>query len=439
MPKSIIEIPGIASVDKKSQPDKIPNILVVDDDRVLLNLFGKVFSRLGLQVMLVNNGKDALELAKKHVPDVILLDIKMPGMDGLTVLKEIKKTDPDVEIIIMTGYANLDSALEAIKYGAFDYLKKPFEKLDLVVNTVGRAWERRKPNAGCENTQAGLERKIYELKLLYNTCRFLGHCKYRREMSVFLLESLSKIVEFDLAALILEEKPQQMYLFLQVVHPIASPLVEEAKINLISAYNSISFKKVLYSKNFDKVVGEKNIEPEKAGKTPSSQMLNSFLNVPLMDGEKMIGMVNVSSRLDRSFSSDDIGLIYSMMNQVQSTMQKLNNIKMAEQDRLEKLTQELSEGVIMVDENFAVMTVNPAAQTILGKEKPELHYIQNCLGLDLRILKIQMETAQEDMIIKEVRILARAYHAAVSLIKGKTEDFEGVVISINPLIEERSD
>ena len=92
----------------------------------------------------------------------------------------------------------------------------------------------------------------------------------------------------------------------------------------------------------------------------------------------------------------------------------------------------------MVDENFEVVTVNPAAQTILGKEKPDLHYIQNCLGLDLRILKIQMETAQEDMIIKKVKILARAYHAAVSLIKRKTECFEGMVISINPSIEERS-
>jgi PAS domain-containing protein len=244
-------------------------------------------------------------------------------------------------------------------------------------------------------------------------------------------------VDYDLAVLILEEKPQQMYLFLQVVHPIASQLVEEAKINLINAYNSISMKKVLYSKNFDKVVGGENIEPEKDGVTPSSPTLNTFLNVPLMDGEKMIGMVHISSQLDRPYSSEDIGLIYSMMNQVQSTVHKLNDIKMAEKNRLEKLTERISDGVIMLDENFEVVTVNPAAQKILGKEKPDLQYIQNCLGLDLQILKIRMETAQEDMIIKEVKILARTYHAAVSLIKGKTECFEGVVLSINPMIEER--
>ena len=432
MPKPVIEIPNIVSADKKTPSDKLPNILVIDDDQVLLELFGKVFRRLGLQVMLVNNGKDALELTKKHVPDVILLDIKMPGMDGMAVLKEIKKADPDVEIIIMTGYANLDSALEAIKYGAFDYLKKPFEKLEQVVNTVWRAWERRKPNAGCKNIQASLERRIYELKLLYNTCRFLGHCTDKREMAVLLLESLSKIVEYDLAVLILEEKPQQMFLFLQVVHPIASQLVEEAKTNLLSAYNSISQRKLLYSEDFDQVVGEGNIKQEKAGETASSQTLNSFLNIPLMDGDKMIGMVNISSMLDRPFSSDDIGLIYSMVNQALSTIQKLNSIKTAERDRLERLTRKISEGVIMVDENFEVVTVNPAAQTILSEEKPDLQYIQNCLGLDLHKLKIQMETTQEDMIIKKVKIQARAYLAAASLIKGKTECFEGLVISINP-------
>ena len=151
-----------------------------------------------------------------------------------------------------------------------------------------------------------------------------------------------------------------------------------------------------------------------------------------MDGDKMIGMVNISSQLERPFSSDDIGLIYSMVNQALSTIQKLNSIKTAEQDRLEKLTRKISEGVIMVDENFEVVTVNPAAQTILSEEKPDLQYIQNCLGLDLHKLKIQMETTQEDMIIKKVKIQARAYLAAASLIKGKTECFEGLVISINP-------
>jgi CheY-like chemotaxis protein len=439
MHKLKTEIPNTKPISKRKPPEKPPNILVIDDDRVILDLFDKVFKKLGFKVLLTSDGKNSVDLVKRTGPDVILLDIKMPGMDGITALREIKTVDQDVEVIIMTGYASLDSALEAIKQGAFDYLEKPFARLDQVVNAVWRAWERRRPKMERLNVKASLERKVYELKHIYNASRSLVHCSDRREMMIQLLESLSKIVEYDLAVMILADKPDQKQLLLQVVNSSTSHIVEEAKFNLIDAFNSVSPTRIFHSVNFDEIISGENISQEEPGGKKIAYDLNSFLNIPLMDGGKIIGMVNLSSRRDISFSSDDIRLIYSMVSQLPPVLQKLSGIKSAERIRLAKLTQSMSEGVVIVDENFEVASANPAAQTILCKENPDAEHVQNSLELDLEKLKAHMDKEQLDLVKKEATILAQNYEVAVSLMKGTTEGFIGFAIFIRPFLEGKRD
>ena len=172
-----------AHVSAKSR-EKNPNILVVDDDRVLLDLLRKVLEKFGFEVALVASGKDAIDQVRKFVPDVILLDIKMPGMDGITLLKKIKAHDPDVEVIIMTGFASLDSAVEALRYGAFDYIQKPFNKLDQVVNAIRQAWERRKPRMKGRSKEVSMERRIYELTVLCQISRALAGCSDGKEKMI---------------------------------------------------------------------------------------------------------------------------------------------------------------------------------------------------------------------------------------------------------------
>ncbi len=437
MDKPETEILNFTYSDRKALPEKPPNILVIDDDRVLLELFEKIFKKLGLGVVLTNNGKEAVDWVKKTAPDVILLDIKMPGVDGITALKEIKAVDPDVEVIIMTGYASLDSALEAINLGAFDYLKKPFENLDQVVNVVRRAWERRKPSMERQNVKASLERRIYELKLLYNTSRSLIYCSDQMEMMTLLLESLSKIIGYDLGVIVLAEKPDQKQLFLQVVNSSTAQLVEETKLNLIDAFNSVSRTSLLRNIGFDRILGEENIKLKNPGEEFTASVLNSFLNVPLMEGGKMIGMVNISSQRDLSFSSDDISLIYSMVSQIPPALQKLNNLKSAEQGRLAKLMKSRSDGVIITNENFEVMVTNPVAQTFLGKENPDAAYVQDSLGQDFRKLKAQMDQEQLDRIKKKVIIMAQNYEVVFSIIKNIAEGFTGFMISILPITKQK--
>src|SRR4030042_5394802 len=106
-------------------------ILIVDDELSVRTSLNEWFLEDGFKVETAESAEDALYKMHRGPFDLILLDIKMPGMDGITLQKKIKEIDADVVIIIMTAYASVETAVEALKLGAFDYVTKPFDPDDL--------------------------------------------------------------------------------------------------------------------------------------------------------------------------------------------------------------------------------------------------------------------------------------------------------------------
>ena len=100
-------------------------ILLVDDEKVFTENMTRLLNNRGYDVTAVDRGEDALQLIEKEKYDVVILDLKMPGIDGIATLKEIKKLDTFTEILILTGHGSIDTATEALKLGAYDYLTKP--------------------------------------------------------------------------------------------------------------------------------------------------------------------------------------------------------------------------------------------------------------------------------------------------------------------------
>jgi DNA-binding NtrC family response regulator len=117
-------------------------ILLVDDEVVFTTNMGKLLTNRGFKVTAANSGDAAIQALEKENFDVVVLDLKMPGKDGLTTLKEIKKLGLFTETLILTGHGSIDTALEAIKLGAYDYLTKPCEIDDLVGKIEG-AWQKK--------------------------------------------------------------------------------------------------------------------------------------------------------------------------------------------------------------------------------------------------------------------------------------------------------
>ena len=115
-------------------------ILLVDDEVVFTQNMAKLLANRGYVVTAVNSGDAAIQALEERDFDVVVLDLKMPGMDGITTLKEIKKLGLLTETLILTGHGSIDTALEAIKLGAYDYLTKPCE-IDELVDKIQGAWE----------------------------------------------------------------------------------------------------------------------------------------------------------------------------------------------------------------------------------------------------------------------------------------------------------
>ena len=119
------------------------NILVVDDEAEICDLLQNFLTQEGYQVFTATNGVEAISLGKQNELDLALLDIKMPGMDGIEVLRKLKKLRRDMGVIMLTGYGNLGTAKEAMRLGAYDYLTKPFD-LGLVKHVIQEALEGKK-------------------------------------------------------------------------------------------------------------------------------------------------------------------------------------------------------------------------------------------------------------------------------------------------------
>jgi DNA-binding response OmpR family regulator len=111
------------------------NILVIDDEESLRHTLGRVLRQAGYEVTTAGEGREALRLVNTSTYDVLYLDIRLPGMDGLQILKEIRQKDAHLPVILLTAYGSLKTALEALRLGATDYLLKPLDPEVLVART----------------------------------------------------------------------------------------------------------------------------------------------------------------------------------------------------------------------------------------------------------------------------------------------------------------
>jgi len=118
-------------------------VLVVDDEDEFRELTTKRLNKRGLHALAAENGIKALEMIEKNRVDVVLLDVKMPELDGIETLRRVREKKPLIEVVLLTGHASVDSGIEGMKLGAFDYLMKPIE-LEPLLEKLGDAYEKKR-------------------------------------------------------------------------------------------------------------------------------------------------------------------------------------------------------------------------------------------------------------------------------------------------------
>lgn len=157
----------------QTQPPDAPRVLVVDDQQSLLDILQRWLARSGYEVHVAADGFEALSLAKEHGFDVIVTDLKMPGLNGLQLMSLLKDQDPAVQVIFLTGQGTMQDAIEALREGrAFDFLQKPLRDLHELNQVIDKAMARRRQSdssaqprlsAACQEGLSPREREILAL------------------------------------------------------------------------------------------------------------------------------------------------------------------------------------------------------------------------------------------------------------------------------------
>lgn len=119
-----------------------PKILIVDDEERFRKTMRKLLAVRGFDAATAGGAREALQELQRHDYDVVILDVRMPDMSGIDALSEIKKIDASIEVIIMTGYASMDTAGEITRLGGYDYLLKPYD-LDELIDKIEGAYDRK--------------------------------------------------------------------------------------------------------------------------------------------------------------------------------------------------------------------------------------------------------------------------------------------------------
>jgi diguanylate cyclase (GGDEF)-like protein len=201
------------SYQKVSQQDK--RILIVDDEMSLRTILSEVLTDDGYEITEAESGEEALECFRKAPYPLIITDIVMCGMSGIELLQEVKKIQPDSQVVIMTSNAALDTAITALRSGAYDYLIKPFEELNMISAVAHRAMEKR--NLILENqelirilTQQNEEMErtnitLKELAIRDGLTSLFNHRHFQEALAVELLRSQRHERKFSIILMDLDD------------------------------------------------------------------------------------------------------------------------------------------------------------------------------------------------------------------------------------------
>jgi DNA-binding NtrC family response regulator len=138
-------------------------ILIVDDEEIVRQTIGDYLSQAGLVVEVANDGQSGLERIKASDYDLALIDLRMPGIDGITLLREIREVKPDLSVVIITGHGNMEAAIQALRLGAIDFLTKPIKllELDAMLEKSSRLFELRRDKQRLKETIGGIQTLEY--------------------------------------------------------------------------------------------------------------------------------------------------------------------------------------------------------------------------------------------------------------------------------------
>lgn len=252
------------------------NVLVADDEDAILDLIQSALSRLNYRIVCAHDGQDAVEKFAAEKFDLVVMDIQMPGMDGITALGEMKKLDPEVEVIIATGHGTMGTAIQSMRKGAFDYLHKPFEIKELLA-VVGKALEKRKFN---DITKA-----------IFSTIK-------PEELLRVTIDSVTRILKAEESLLVLPDKEGRPRV------AASEGLEDEARLNSrLTLCDRMMGRLDGGAKSF--ILVDEPAKDKTFSDLPGIDEIKCALFLPLMEENKPVGLININRTQEGEYFTED--------------------------------------------------------------------------------------------------------------------------------------
>ena len=309
-------------------------ILIVDDESSIREVLSTLLQEAGCRTLDAGTAEEGLKLMNDAAISVAMIDLKLPGMSGIDLLEEIKRRSPSTEVIIMTSYASLDTAIEAIRREAYDYIQKPFEDLDQPWTVVRRALEKRDLTRKNQALVNDLERKNRELAAavkrqnsLIDAGRAMSGILAISDLLDFFIGVAADVLDVERASLMLvDEKSNEMRIAAHrgLNDEVASKLrlkVGEG----IAGWVALEGKPILVKDVESDPRIHKPLASTSAGSFISAPIV---LSIPILIQQKVLGVINVTNRRSgASFGEEDMAFLYSLASQAAVAIERARHFE----------------------------------------------------------------------------------------------------------------
>ena len=291
-------------------------IIIVDDEERMCQSLSALLHDEGYSVITFTDPGKAIDSIKSNKVDLVISDIKMPSFTGLDILKTVKSVDSDIPVILLTGYASLDTAVDAISNGAYDYLMKPVEFTQLNI-AVRRALEKRHSDLArlslleeLKISNLILHRRISELNALYEAGKSIGSTANLKELLRQIVALASNVTDAQIGSIMLLDE-RGKYMTIEAAIGLEEKVIESTKLPLgesIAGYVAETGEPLIID----------NVEEDEKFKRKSNDRYSSksLLCAPLKIKNKVIGVINMANKdNNEKFNKNDLRLLTTFASQ----------------------------------------------------------------------------------------------------------------------------
>ena len=424
-----------------SQTPHDNHILIVDDEVDILDILSDVLKAAGYECATAGDGQEAIDILEERSFATIITDIKMPRKDGIAVLKAAKALDDDCAVILLTGYASLDTAIQAVHLGAQDYLTKPFD-VQNVLRVVERVLqhrslvrENRQLHKETRRQRDELAKRVVELNILRELgVKFSFTFDYAKIFRL-IFNSLSQALDYQVCAVLDFTKRR-------VIIRSEATLPEDENTSLIRSMLSELHKEVQES-----VGSEADYAVEYIGESLFSSLpepLKEGFNIILPGEDAPFGVMNVSRYKDMPFSDDDVHFVRDLAKQTATVFKQLKSVVDSHRAQLQCIIDALPDGLVMIDPDADHILANPTAREILlgdGADTVTADILEAALGQSMTQLSNSLSTAGRPMIfdvtVSPKEGIARQYAGHAAMLPKTGGLLQGVVMILRDVTQDR--